>query len=187
MPFHTALPAFTVLCKPRSHGTWHIFHSQKIHWRFSGWIIQTSSSQMFPTNAYLRIMGQSSQDIKHSYQPLGGRSLRRLRSEHSALWLDPWLKEMELEPANGWDFTSQMSNTTAGLWLVRLSCDLALKHSHNSSITSHSYCTSAMQGDSWKPILLSQAPKQASIFVQVFLSLVLVQWQWECGYMGFPL
>lgn len=56
-------------CSLQAKEPWHIFHSQKIHWRFSGWIIQKSSSQMFPTSAYLRITGQSSQDIKHSYHP----------------------------------------------------------------------------------------------------------------------
>lgn len=69
MAFHTAPPAFALL---ESHGatTWHISHSQKIHWGFSGWIIQKSSSQMFPTNKYVHVIGQFSQDIKHSYGPL---------------------------------------------------------------------------------------------------------------------
>lgn len=44
---------------------------------------------MLPTNDYLHITGQFSQDIKHSCGPWGGGSLKRLGSEHSCLWLDP--------------------------------------------------------------------------------------------------
>lgn len=181
MPFNTALLAFTVLCKPRSRGTWHIFHSQKIHWRFSGWIIQKSSSQMFPTNTYLCITGQSSRDIKHSHHPWEDTAWEGSgQSAQPCGWTPDWRR---------WSSSQQTGGILHPRWATPPpGCDLfvcSVTLQWSSSTTSHSYCISAMQGDSWKPVLPSQAPKQAGIFVQVFLTLVLVQWQRECSYMGF--